>query len=51
MGLIEEAKWTAGGHRLYDETVFHRLRRIADLKDDKTIRQIRQILASEQGSG
>ena len=25
MGLIREAEWTEGGHRLYDETVFDRL--------------------------
>ncbi len=28
MGLIREAEWTEGGHRLYDETVFERLSRI-----------------------
>ena len=25
MGLIREAKWTDGGHRLYDESVFGKL--------------------------
>ena len=25
MGLIHEAKWTEGGHRLYDESVFEKL--------------------------
>ena len=32
MGLIREADRTRGGHRLYDEKVFGRLDRIAELK-------------------
>ena len=48
MGLIREARWTDGGHRLYDETVFQRLSRIIELKKTKTLAEIRQILGKEE---
>lgn len=48
MGLIREARWTAGGHRLYDESVFQRLSRIIQLKQTKTLAEIRQILGKEE---
>ncbi len=48
MGLIREAKWTEGGHRLYDESVFERLARITDLKKSKTLLEIKQILSREE---
>jgi DNA-binding transcriptional MerR regulator len=44
MGLIREAKWTEGGHRLYDESVFERLSIIIQLKKTKTLTEIRRIL-------
>ncbi len=44
MGLISEATWTTGGHRLYDESVFYRLRQIVELKGSKKMREIRRIL-------
>ena len=47
MGLIHEAEWTQGGHRLYDESVFERLSRILTLKKTKTLWQIRRILNEE----
>jgi DNA-binding transcriptional MerR regulator len=47
MGLIREAEWTQGGHRLYDESVFERLSRILALKKTKTLCQIRRILNEE----
>ncbi len=47
MGLIREAKWTDGGHRLYDESVFERLSKIMQLKKTKTLCEIRQILGKE----
>jgi DNA-binding transcriptional MerR regulator len=50
MGLISEAKWTEGGHRLYDETVFERLARITDLKRSKTLLEIKQILSREEAA-
>jgi DNA-binding transcriptional MerR regulator len=48
MGLIREAKWTEGGHRLYDESVFEKLARITDLKKNNTLLEIRQILSREE---
>lgn len=50
MGLIREAQWTEGGHRLYDESVFERLSRIIELKRTKTLWEIRQILTKEEVS-
>jgi DNA-binding transcriptional MerR regulator len=47
MGLICEAQWTTGGHRLYDESVFERLSKIMQLKKTKTLAQIKQILIRE----
>lgn len=44
MGLIREAEWTEGGHRLYDETVFERLSRIIELRKSKTLTEIREII-------
>jgi DNA-binding transcriptional MerR regulator len=48
MGLIREAQWTEGGHRLYDESVFERLSRIIELKKTKTLWEIRRILNKEE---
>ena len=50
MGLIHEAKWTNGGHRLYDESVFEKLSKIMQLKKTKTLTEIRQILVQEQAA-
>lgn len=44
MGLIREAQWTEGGHRLYDESVFEKLSKIIELKKTKTLLEIRQML-------
>ncbi len=35
MGLIRESRWTPGGHRLYDESTFERLNKIASFKADR----------------
>jgi DNA-binding transcriptional MerR regulator len=50
MGLIREAKWTEGGHRLYDESVFERLARITSLKKSKTLLEIKRILSREEAA-
>ncbi len=51
MGLIREVQWTEGGHRLYDESVFHKLSRIIELqKKGETLEEIRQILRKEETS-
>jgi DNA-binding transcriptional MerR regulator len=47
MGLIRETKWTEGGHRLYDESVFEKLSQIMQLKKTKTLIEIRRILGKE----
>ncbi len=48
MGLIQEAKWTDGGHRLYDESVFERLSQIIQLRKKKTLMEIREIFSKEK---
>lgn len=50
MGLIREAQWTEGGHRLYDESVFQRLSKIIELKKSKNLQEIRQILRKEDST-
>jgi DNA-binding transcriptional MerR regulator len=49
MGLIREARWTDGGHRLYDESVFGRLSEILRLRKTKTLSQIREVLSKKEG--
>ncbi|MFH1719126.1 MAG: MerR family transcriptional regulator [Planctomycetota bacterium] len=51
MGLIREAKWTEGGHRLYDESVFERLSEIIRLRKTKTLLEIREILRKKGARG
>ena len=48
MGLIREAKWTEGGHRLYDETVFERLSEIMQLRKTKTLSEICSIFRKKE---
>lgn len=43
-GLIKEAEWTPGGHRLYDEAVFARLGHILRLRKQHTVEEIKAIL-------
>lgn len=50
MGLIREAKWTEGGHRLYDESVFERLSEIMRLRKTKTLLEIRMILSQKKAA-
>ena len=51
MGLIMEAERTESGHRLYSEDVFQRIERIGQLKKDKTLKEIRDMLESEEVTG
>ena len=49
MGLLQESRWTPGGHRLYDESVFERLDLIGDLKaQNKSLEAIRQFFSDEE---
>jgi DNA-binding transcriptional MerR regulator len=50
MGLIHEAQWTDGGHRLYDESVFERLSKIIELRKTKTLSEIRNILKKQEAA-
>lgn len=50
MGLIRESGWTEGGHRLYDESVFERLQRIAELRKTKTLTEIRKLLNEDSAA-
>ena len=53
-GLIQEAEWTPGGHRLYDEAVFIRLSKILRLRKAHTVEEIKTILGPSpaiDGSG
>lgn len=47
MGLIREAEWTPGGHRLYDEQVFGRLQQIQSLKKSKNMLEIQRLLSEQ----
>jgi DNA-binding transcriptional MerR regulator len=47
MGLIREAEWTEGGHRLYDESVFDRLSRIMELRQTMSLTEIRHTFQQE----
>jgi DNA-binding transcriptional MerR regulator len=50
MGLLREARWTDGGHRLYDESVFERLDLIAEMKArGRSLQDIRQHLSHLDG--
>lgn len=51
MGLLRESRWTKGGHRLFDESVFGRLDEIVRLKQtSKTMREIREHFAKIDSS-
>ena len=50
MGLIREAEWSPGGHRLYGEEVFGKLARIEQLKATNTLREIRLMFDRDESS-
>lgn len=47
LGLIRPEGRTPSGHRLYAEDAFERLERIAELKRDHTLEEIRDLLEQE----
>lgn len=47
MGLISPAQRTESGHRLYDESVFDRLRRIELMKLHRSLMEIKEELEAE----
>jgi len=51
MGLLHEAQWTEGGHRLYDESVFARLDLVVELKSQgKSLVEIREYCSRLDGN-
>jgi len=44
LGLIEPARRTPSGHRLYDERVLDRLEKIKQLRDKHTLLEIKELL-------
>jgi len=48
LGLIEPARETDSGHRLYTEDVFSRLEKIKRYKLHRTLREVKEILDSEK---
>jgi DNA-binding transcriptional MerR regulator len=50
-GLIQEARRTVSGHRLYDESVFDRLEQIKILQTKNyTLLQIKKLLEQQKGN-
>jgi DNA-binding transcriptional MerR regulator len=49
LGLIAPIERTDSGHRLYDESVFDRIRKIELLKIHRTLGEIREMLDKEDG--
>jgi len=47
-GLIAEAEWTPGGHRLYDETVFERLAAVLRLRRTHTVEQMLSVFDTDE---
>lgn len=47
LGLIHEEERTDSGHRLYQEDVFDRLKKIERLKLHRTLRDVKDILDKE----
>lgn len=54
LGLIREAAWTEGGHRLYPMEVFERLARVVTLRTNHSLEEVMHILGpmnvSERGA-
>jgi DNA-binding transcriptional MerR regulator len=49
IGLIQPVKWTAGGHCYYGEEVFDRIKRIKLYQRHRSLTQIRELFAAEEG--
>jgi DNA-binding transcriptional MerR regulator len=44
LGLLTEEERTPSGHRLYGEEIFERIERIKELRGQKTLKEIIQLL-------
>lgn len=51
LGLIEPARRTPSGHRLYDEHAFERLEQIKELRQTKTLLEIKELLSKSTRRG
>jgi len=51
LGLIAPARRTASGHRLYDEHAFELLERIKELRQSKTLLEIKELLSRSPRRG
>ena len=51
LGLIAPARRTDSGHRLYGEEAFKRLERIKQLRETKTLLEIKDLLAGRAKRG
>lgn len=47
LGLIHAVERTEAGHRLYDESIFDRIKKIEMLKAHRTLNEIREMLEAE----
>lgn len=50
LGLLKPVERTDSGHRLYDETVFDRIRRIELMKLHRTLQEVKEALDAENAS-
>lgn len=48
LGILPVARRTRSGHRLYPEEVFDLLDRVKELKKEKTLEEIRNLLQQER---
>jgi len=52
MGLImEEERTETGGHRLYPESVFDRIKKIEMLRRHRSLREVKDLLEKEDQAG
>lgn len=50
LGLLKPVERTDSGHRLYDEAVFDRIRRIELMKLHRTLQEVKEALDAESAS-
>jgi DNA-binding transcriptional MerR regulator len=48
LGLLKPIERTESGHRLYDESVFDRIRKIELLKVHRTLHDVKEMLDAEE---
>jgi DNA-binding transcriptional MerR regulator len=48
LGILPETARTKSGHRLYDEKVFDRIDRLRELRTNRTLREVADLLQNEE---